>query len=133
MARIVALVVLDSDVAIDHARGVSGVTDILLSLMREDRLVTTVTTIFELERGRIAGKSWDRLMNLVNRIPVLHLTPPVARRAGQLAFELDRKGMAVAMGDLLIAALTLSQDAHLLTRNVRHFNRIPGLRLFGAE
>ncbi len=127
-----ALVVLDSDVAIDHARGVPGVTDMLRSLIREDRLVTTVTTIFELERGRVPGRSWDRLMDLVNGIPVLDLTAPVARLAGQLAFDLDRKGAKIAMGDLLIAALTLHNNGELLTRNVRHFSRITSLKLFGA-
>jgi predicted nucleic acid-binding protein len=129
----VALVILDSDVAIDHARGVPGVTEILLSLIREDRLVTTVTTIFELERGRVPGRSWDRLMDLVNGMPVLNLTVPVARLAGELAFDLDRKGAKIAMGDLLIAALTLHHDGELLTRNIRHFSRIPSLKLFGES
>jgi tRNA(fMet)-specific endonuclease VapC len=44
--------------------------------------------------------------------------------------DLRRSGQLIADLDLLIAATALHHDLTLLTRNVRHFARIPGLRLY---
>jgi tRNA(fMet)-specific endonuclease VapC len=43
--------------------------------------------------------------------------------------ELSRRGQLAPDLDLLIAATAMHYDLTLLTRNVRHFARIPGLGL----
>ncbi len=47
-----------------------------------------------------------------------------------LRADLRRRGQLIPDLDLLIAATALSHDLALLTRNVRHFARIPGLRIY---
>lgn len=44
--------------------------------------------------------------------------------------DLRRRGQLIPDLDLLIAATALHHDLTLLTRNVRHFDRIPELRLY---
>jgi predicted nucleic acid-binding protein len=51
-------------------------------------------------------------------------------RFAYLRAELRRRGQLFPDLDLLIAATALQHDLTLLTRNVRHFNRIPDLRLY---
>ncbi len=48
---------------------------------------------------------------------------------GQLRAELESTGERVAEPDLRIAAIVLARDATLVTGNVRHFARIPELRV----
>ena len=58
---------------------------------------------------------------------------PVARstwlRAANLRAVLKAKGTPVGPYDLLVAATALEQDAMLITRNVREFGHVAGLRL----
>ena len=48
---------------------------------------------------------------------------------GPLRAELERQGRPLAAPDLQIAAIALSRDLTLITGNVRHFGRVPGLRV----
>ena len=48
---------------------------------------------------------------------------------GRLYAGLARRGALVATMDLLIATAAVQAGAPLLTRNVRHFSRVPGLDL----
>ncbi len=51
------------------------------------------------------------------------------RRYGEVLAELRRRGRAISTMDLLIAAAALGDDAALVTRNTRDFERVPGLRV----
>ena len=61
--------------------------------------------------------------------PILPFDENAARRYGLLRADLERAGRRVAEPDLRIAAIALSRDATLVTGNVRHFERIPDLRV----
>ena len=52
-----------------------------------------------------------------------------ASRFAREAAALRRSGDAVETMDLLIATAALLEDAPLVTRNVKHFSRVPGLRV----
>ena len=43
--------------------------------------------------------------------------------------QLEQTGQPIGMADRLIAGIALAQDATLYTRNRKHFERLPGLRL----
>jgi tRNA(fMet)-specific endonuclease VapC len=47
--------------------------------------------------------------------------------AGKLDGEQQSKGVVIPFGDLLIGATALSLGFSLLTANLRHFQKIPGL------
>jgi len=50
---------------------------------------------------------------------------------GRLLANLRATGMPIATMDLLVATAALLNEAPLVTRNVRHFARVPGLRVIG--
>ena len=62
-----------------------------------------------------------------DRAATLAVTVALARRRVLLQ---RRQGQLIPDLDLLIAATALHHDLTLLTRNIRHFNRIPELRLY---
>lgn len=52
-----------------------------------------------------------------------------AEAYGPLRADLERNGQRLDDPDLRIAAIALSRDLTLVTGNVRHFERVPGLRI----
>jgi predicted nucleic acid-binding protein len=48
-------------------------------------------------------------------------TPGIARRAGRLRFDYARKGVTLAVTDMLIAATALEHGLTLITGNRKHF------------
>ena len=73
----------------------------------------------ELERTRVAS--------LLKALHVVHTGDRFAPVYGALLAELRRRGEAVSTMDLLIATAARAQDASVVTRNVRDFERVPGL------
>jgi predicted nucleic acid-binding protein len=56
----------------------------------------------------------------------------VARVYGATQARLENEGRVLADADLQIAATALHHDLELVTGNLRHFRRIPGLRICTA-
>jgi tRNA(fMet)-specific endonuclease VapC len=52
-----------------------------------------------------------------------------AELAANLRIELESRGAGIGMADYLIAGTCLSREAVLLTRDRKHFARVPGLSL----
>jgi tRNA(fMet)-specific endonuclease VapC len=48
---------------------------------------------------------------------------------GHIRHQLEQAGQAIGAMDLLIAAHALSLDATLVTNNLAHFRRVPGLKV----
>ena len=56
-------------------------------------------------------------------------TPVSRRRTRKLLASIERAGNRVAAMDLLIATAAILDDAQLVTRNAKDFERVPGLRV----
>ena len=52
-----------------------------------------------------------------------------AGAASEIRRSLERSGNPIGMADSLIAGIVTSNGGTLLTRNRRHFERVPGMRL----
>jgi predicted nucleic acid-binding protein len=62
--------------------------------------------------------------------PSLGLDDQIMERFAETRAFLRRRGQGIADLDLLIAATALQHDLSLLTFNLRHFARIPDLKLY---
>lgn len=94
---------------------------------------TTAITLGELLYGvarRGSAALARRVQDLIESAgPVLPFDEAAARHYGDLRASLEGDGRRLAEPDLRIAAIALSRDATLVTANVRHFARVPGLRV----
>ena len=61
---------------------------------------------------------------------ILGLDEPIMARFAQERAALRRQGLLIPDFDLLIASTALSHQLTLVTRNTRHFQRIPNLQLY---
>ena len=66
---------------------------------------------------------------LLPNLPVLPFDADAARRYGALRAELERNGTPLGDADLRIGAIALARGLTMVTGNVRHFQRIPGLTI----
>jgi len=124
---------VDSDWLIDAFRGVPAAVD-LLAQLRDDGLAVSIVSYGELFEGAVGAPDpaaeLARFRRFLARLALLSLDDAVMERFAYIRAELRRRGQLIPDLDLLIAATALHHDLTLLTRNVRHFNRIPELRLY---
>ncbi len=120
--------VLDSDVLIDYLRGAGPGRDLVRALTQGDGYRVTAVTAFELALGR-SYRANPRPVHALLAAPLLTLTRKAGLRGGALLGELHQSGMAIDVRDAMQAGICLEVDVLLVTRNVSHFERVPGLRL----
>jgi tRNA(fMet)-specific endonuclease VapC len=91
---------------------------------------TTAVTIGELAYGaRKVGRPelYERALVLLGQTRVLSFDREAAEAYGRIRSDLERRGTRLADPDLRIAATALVHRATVITGNVRHFSRVPGL------
>jgi tRNA(fMet)-specific endonuclease VapC len=122
--------IADTDVLIDFLRGAGEAEHISIEL-DTGRLCTTAITAFELWAGAKSPQQVGVVETLLQALTILPLDTAAARRAGEVRRELERTGGSIGMADSLIAGITLEKNAILLTRNRKHYQSVPGLKLSG--
>jgi predicted nucleic acid-binding protein len=66
---------------------------------------------------------------LKRHVPVHPITDGTAEIAGQVSGEQAANGVTLPVDDLLIGASAIEQGYAVATLNLRHFQKIPGLRV----
>lgn len=95
-------------------------------------LVTSVVCIGEMRHGasRVVNgaRLWKRISDeILSRVSVLPLGEAEAIRAGDLLATLEARGEPIGIEDVWIGATALQYGLQVVTRNLKHFRRIPGL------
>lgn len=119
------------DLLREHARNEHGPATRKLDELAEQELTLSVHAACELHAGaelsRQPVRERERIAALLGAVQVTGTDERFPARYGAVLAELRRRGETVATMDLLIATAALGDDAILVTRNVREFERIPGL------
>lgn len=123
------MIVADSDVLIDFLTDRGPGAGRVAALLAVGSLATTAVARFELLCGVRDEREERRVRDLLAALPVLPLDGAAADAAARVRRELRSRGEDVGMADSLIAGIALAAGAELLTRNQRHFSRVPSLRL----
>ncbi|MEA2596119.1 MAG: hypothetical protein QOF01_2588, partial [Thermomicrobiales bacterium] len=69
-------------------------------------------------------------LGFLARVDVLDLTLEIWKRFARIRGDLRSVGQLIAEFDVLIASTAIHHDLTLVTRNVRHYQRIPNLKLY---
>jgi predicted nucleic acid-binding protein len=124
-----ALILLDSSVIFDHLNGRFGRPEFLKQLVEEGHVLAGCSVNFtEVYAGLRPGEE-DKTATFLNSLEYLPVTPAIARQAGLLRRDWQKKGQTLSYTDVTIAAVALSNVATLLTDNRKHFP-MPELQLF---
>lgn len=114
-------------------RPAAGYLGWLAGIPRSEQF-TSAVVIGELYKG--AFRSIDRERHLQNidtrvlqAVTVLSYDVAVSRLYGEIQAGLSREGRGLADADLQIAATAIRHQLDLVTGNLKHFARIPGIRI----
>ena len=72
----------------------------------------------------------DAFREFLRPFRILDLNEPTMERFARIRSDLRRRGQLISDFDILLAATALHYDLIVLTYNVRHLQRIPGLKIY---
>jgi tRNA(fMet)-specific endonuclease VapC len=128
------VICLDTDVlSVFLRRGAPPMAQRRLAEIAAESHFTTSVTLAELLYGALRRRSTS-LMNAIHDyvqrdVTILPFDEASARVYAGIRVELEAAGRSLDRPDLQIAAICLAHDITLVTGNVRHFERVPGLRI----
>jgi tRNA(fMet)-specific endonuclease VapC len=123
--------ILDTDTCVEILRGNHGVIERRAATL--DVVATTWMTACELQYGAARSRAPEENRALVQAfletLPVIPVDRRAAAHFGRSKAALERAGQRLTDADLLIASVSLSHQAVLITGNRRHFERVEGLEI----
>jgi tRNA(fMet)-specific endonuclease VapC len=123
---------LDTDTCIDVLRQRPGMIQRLRQFAPTDCAVSMVT-VYELFCGLAKAQHPDeereKVQRFVSAVMELPLDRAAAEHAANVRAELERQGTVIGPYDLLIAGQAMAGGLTLVTKNVREFQRVNGLKL----
>lgn len=85
--------------------------------------------IFGAQKSQQLNQNLAKVHQLRNIYPLINVDAPVMECFGSLKAGLQTQGTTIADFDLLIGASALTHGYQVVTNNIRHFEKIPGLGL----
>lgn len=123
---------LDTDTCVFWLRGHAPVRDRLTTVGPEETSISVIT-LAELRYGAACSArpevNQQAIDDFISAITVFGVDLDIAQAFGNLKAQLRREGMLLEDLDLLVAATAHTYSLTLVTNNVEHFRRIPGLHL----
>ena len=121
------MILVDSDVLIEHLRGKTAARDWLVNARRSSGpLAISAVSLAEIAGG-MRSPEVREVMRLLGSMQRFEVTERVAWRAASLMNEYRRSHSGIGLGDYLIAATALTEGLELATLNIRHYPMFPEL------
>lgn len=126
----------DTDVIVNIIRGKEADIALLRKLMDENvELFSSSVTLFELLKGCYKSDYPEKNMLLVEKfkrnIAILPFDEEAANIAGEIYSKLRRDGNLINEEDMMIAGVCIFHNLILVTHNLKHFESIPKLKVYG--
>ena len=128
-------IILDTSVLIEAERQ-EVVIDKFTENREEEIFGLSVITVAELLHGVHRADSTKRRLKrsayvekVIELFPIYHFEISIARIYAELWSDLSRKGIQIGTHDLIIGSTALSLGFSVATYNLRHFERIEGLKI----
>ena len=113
--------ILDTTVLIDHLRGRREVVELVTGLARQShQLGVCCINIAELYSG-LSDEEHSKADRLIDHLDYYDISPDIAKLAGSYRFNFAKKGLTLTTSDTLVAATAITQDATLITANIKDY------------
>jgi tRNA(fMet)-specific endonuclease VapC len=126
---------LDTNFIIDIIKGKISIET--LNKLEDNSLSIASPSIVEIIRGlhlkstsqNIKHNEEEKIENILNSLNILQLNKENAKAAGKIQAQLVNKGEDIGIMDIMIAAIAITNNEILITRNKKHFEKIEGLKI----
>jgi tRNA(fMet)-specific endonuclease VapC len=132
-------VVVDSSIVITAERkslAVHQLVEAIQTAYGEIELSLSPVVVAELVHGiyrastpEVSQRRREYIDELINLLPLHPITLQTAYLVGQIEGQEAARGNVLPFNDLLIAAAAIEQGYAILTENLRHFEKIPGVQV----
>ena len=122
---------LDSDFLIDYLRNKEEAVKWIKENINKN-LATTTINIFELYYGEYKNGEETGILKLgkfLDNLTILNINPEIAKKSGENAAILEKQGKTLDFRDILIGTISTHYGYQLKTNNIKHFERIPDIKL----
>jgi tRNA(fMet)-specific endonuclease VapC len=120
------------DLLREQRRGIEGRAHKKLQQLGDIPIRLSVFVVCELEAGAALSQDSEehqRVQRICEQFEVVYPDERLAPVYGETLAELKRQRYTVATMDLLIGTQALVDNDTVITRNLRHFQKIPNLRV----
>jgi tRNA(fMet)-specific endonuclease VapC len=126
---------VDTDWLIDILSGIGSASSTVERLSSAG-VGISIVTVGEVYEGAVLSPdpqaALQRYREFLAAFPALSLTEPIMHRFAMIRAQLRQAGNLIPDLDLLIASTALEHNLTLITRNLRHYERVPDLALYRA-
>lgn len=128
------MVGIDTSFAIDILRGNIIAKEIMYKLVNSKESIKIPTpVIMELISGlnnsQYKEKEKNQILSLISSIDVMDFDLNSSILAGEIEIDLIKNGITIETEDIMIAAIAIENNETLITRNVKHFEKIKDLKI----
>lgn len=121
------MVCLDTSIIIEFIRGDKLAMDLIKEYASNEEVCSTTITEYELRKYHtMVGEGLD--LSIIDNITLWPFDKSAAKKAAEIFKDLKEKGKMINENDVLIAAIALSKDDILVTKD-KHFNNIGSGRI----
>lgn len=112
---------LDSDAVIDYLLNVSASVALIKSLADEGSELCSCQVVLAEVYSGVRPQERGLAETFLNALTFLPSTPGIGRQAGSWRYEYARRGIALSVPDMLIAATAHLNNVTLITGNQAHY------------
>ena len=129
------MVCLETDFLVDLLRNKKEAILKLEELVQKNSGISvTPISLTELFHGAFKSKNQLNVENvekIMAGVELLDFDFFASKKAGELIAFLEEKGEKIGDNDTITAAIALRHGEKIITRNAKHFDRIPGIKAIG--
>lgn len=123
-------VIIDTCVVIGFLRGAEPEKSCLAKVLKNGEGLLTSITVFELMLGLERDSKRKNIAHrLVDFLGVLPFNKEAAIMAANIERGLRQQGMVIGTRDVFIAGACVAHGLPIVTGNIEHFSRVPGLEV----
>jgi len=126
--------ILDTDILISFLRNKKKAVNTIESLIKSKNiLTTTIINVGELYTGAYlssqVAKNINAIEKLLEKFEIYEYSKEDSRVFGQIQAILINTGKKIGKMDTIIGSIALNRNEVLFTRNIKHFEMIPRLKI----
>ena len=122
---------LDTNIIINHLRGKKIIDKTVIEKGAAISVISYGEILYGAYKSQNKEENLNRIRILISKLSlqIINLDKEIIKIFAQLKSSLELKGQKLDDFDLLIGATSIANFLTLQTDNIRHFQRIPGLKL----
>jgi len=130
---------LDTDILIDYLRKPSDTVKLLMEKIYEGKISAYTTTVnsFEIWLGTFLAPKPRELIketeDFLSQLEILNLDYEASVEASRTMMTLRKQGQTIEIRDLFVSSVSKVNGMPLVTRNIKHYKRIPRLTVLTPE